>query len=52
MPAIDYVCPEGHKFEKITSKWSETAVCPACGQQAQQVISNYQSFRFNWFDNE
>ena len=40
MPTYEYVCPDGHSFEKF-QKMAEKprAKCPTCGQQATRKIS-------------
>ena len=40
MPTYEYVCPEGHQFERI-QKISEKprAKCPVCGRSATRKIS-------------
>jgi putative FmdB family regulatory protein len=40
MPTYEYVCPEGHEFERI-QKISEKprAKCPVCGKTATRKIS-------------
>jgi putative FmdB family regulatory protein len=40
MPIYEYLCPHGHRFEKIsTIITDEKTKCPKCGSPAEQVVS-------------
>src|SRR5215217_2449401 len=40
MPTYEYVCPDGHRFEKFQKMTDKPrAKCPTCGQTATRKIS-------------
>jgi len=42
MPTYEYLCPDGHRFERFVRKISDAEAapaCPVCGKTAQRLIS-------------
>jgi len=39
MPTYEYVCPEGHEFERLQRMRARRARCPTCGRLATRRIS-------------
>jgi putative FmdB family regulatory protein len=47
MPTYEYVCPEGHDFEKFHKMADRTRVkCPECGQVSRRKISGGAGLHF------
>lgn len=39
MPLYDFLCPDGHKSEHITSWMTAVQDCPVCGKPAKRQVT-------------
>lgn len=35
----EFMCPDNHRFERLTDEHERTSVCPQCSQEGKRIIS-------------